>query len=207
MKNFLMAMVALFCFIGLARADEMADVKKFSVDMINHFQNDIFRSDMPRDKKIQKFDEDFILLFDLDYIVPVVMGPAAKVATDSEKAEFKRVFTEFNLTTFANYFDDYATRDFNLISVTPAKTKGQYFVKMSVVNPKNTNDVLNLQWRFKKEGSGFKIVDAVIAEVSMVMNYRTEYGNIYKQAEAAKPGSGVEVLIGKIRAKNAQIKK
>ncbi len=202
MKKLLTIFLMLFSFSAFA--DDLADVKTFSTDMINHYQKDIFRSNKPRAEKIKQFNKEFVELFDMKSIIPVVLGAEYKTAKPEEIESFKSAFIDFNLASFAGYFDDYAKREFKLVSANPAKNKNQYFVKMEIINPDKADDIITLQWRFKKEGNTYKVIDAVISEVSMILNYKTEYANVIKQAKT-EGKSGIAELTNKIKTKTKEM--
>lgn len=125
-----------------------------------------------KDNKLPTFRRDFIGALDTKNIGQFVLGVYWKKATPEEREKFLTAFIEFATLTWADRFDTYNGQKIVFTGARNAD-KNQFYVDSIIQN----NPPVEVVWRVKQKKDGYKIIDIIIAGVSMVMSYRNEYSS------------------------------
>ncbi|NVJ93550.1 MAG: ABC transporter substrate-binding protein [Methylocystaceae bacterium] len=139
--------------------------------------------------------------FDVRAIGKWVLGRYWRKATDSEKEEYLKLFEDFIIVTYANRFKDYSGTDITL-NVTESLTKNDQdaIVRSQIIRPETAEPIL-VDWRVKgNKNDELKIVDVLIAGVSMSQTQRSEFASVIK-----RNGGEVAGLIDALRSKTTQL--
>ncbi|MCL4501607.1 MAG: ABC transporter substrate-binding protein [Deltaproteobacteria bacterium] len=128
--------------------------------------------------------------FDYREMAKRSLGPTWNKISSSQKDEFVRLFAELLEASYADKIDRYAKRV--RIDYTGQTQDGNYAeVRTVVVRP---NDRIPISYRLLNEAGTWKVYDVSIEGVSLVGNYRTQFGRIISE-------SSYEDLVKRLRTK------
>jgi phospholipid transport system substrate-binding protein len=132
--------------------------------------------------------------FDLPRIARFVLGRYWQMASDAEREEFTRVYSDYLVHTYAARTDDYTGDSFHVLSER-AESETTTLVTAEVTRP-GTVDPVKVIWRVVKTPNGYKIADVSVAGVSLAITQREEFSAIVQRS-----GGNVADLIKQLRTK------
>ena len=119
------------------------------------------------------------------------LGKQWQQFSEADRDEFVRLFQRFLSKTYAGNVDGYSGEQVQYLK---ERRKGDYAeVQTAVTSDKSTTAIY---YRLLKSANTWKVYDVVIDGVSLVKNFRSQFGRII-EAESAKG------LLEKLRAKTA----
>lgn len=113
--------------------------------------------------------------FDVPYIGRWVLGRYWNVATDAQKQEYLGLFEKMIVDAYAGRFAEYSGETFKIIGVRP-EGEGDNAVTTQIVRP--SGPPVNVDWRVRKTGAAYKIIDVVVEGVSMGVTQRSEFASV-----------------------------
>lgn len=113
--------------------------------------------------------------FDLKLIGRFVLGRYWRTATPGQRDDFQRLFEEFVLKSYAYRFGGYKGEDFTIVSTRAAGEKDA-LVKTRIVRP--SGPPITADWRVRAKGDRFRIIDVMVAGVSMAVTQRSEFAAV-----------------------------
>ncbi len=130
--------------------------------------------------------------FDYKEIGKRTLGRHWQKLNEAEREEFMSLFQQFLSKTYAGNVDGYSGEQ---VEYTKERRKGDFAeVQTTVSSPKS---VISLYYRLLKRSTTWKVYDVVIDGVSLVKNFRSQFGRII-EAES------VEGLLEKLRSKTSR---
>jgi len=120
-----------------------------------------------------------------------VLGKYARRASESERAEFDRLFAASIVAAYSRNLGSYAGET---LQVRGAKLRGEQgaLVSSQVIRPKGP--AVAVDWRLRDDAGTWRIVDVVIEGLSMALTQRAEY------AAVIRAGNGrLESLLARLR--------
>ncbi|MFQ5617600.1 MAG: phospholipid-binding protein MlaC [Rhodospirillales bacterium] len=127
--------------------------------------------------------------FDLAKIGRFVLGKAWRKATPEQRAEYQRLFSEFVLRTYARRLGGYAGETFKIVKAGPL---GKRDALVSTEIGRSGGPPLMAGWRIRGGPHGFKILDVIVAGISMIATQRSEFRALVSR-------QGVDGLIEALR--------
>ena len=119
------------------------------------------------------------------------LGKHWRKMSEADQDEFVRLFQRFLSKTYAGNVDGYSGEQVQYLK---ERRKGDYAeVQTAVTSDKSTTAIY---YRLLKSANTWKVYDVLIEDVSLVKNFRSQFGRII-EAESAKG------LLEKLRAKTA----
>lgn len=166
-----------------ATADDVLSVVKKDKDIQNGDQKKVFAL----------AEEKILPNFNFDRVCRMVLGKNWNRATKEQQEAFQREFRSLLLRTYATALSKYRnqTIDYKPLRSQPGDT--EVTVKTEILQP--GGQPVAVDYALEKSGDGWKVYDIVIEGVSLVTNYRSQFGTEIKQ-------SGMDGLIQKLEAKN-----
>lgn len=135
--------------------------------------------------------------FDFQAMTRLAVGRAWRDASPAQQQSLESAFRTLLVTTYSQALSQSSTPDAS-VDVRPAAVKPvdddvtvRTFVKDSSRKP------ISVDYRLAKSGSGWKVYDVVVENLSLVTNYRSTFNS-----EITK--SGIDGLIKALEAKNRQ---
>lgn len=198
----------LFLFLGLSfnvLAADTDDVKKYTQNLIDDAIVKIFKTGVASDERVIPFRKVLNSNLDFDYISKFVLGVYGRGISQEQLEKFSKQFSELNVYSYVKKFESYTDSKIEVIDVQNGKKEGQYFVSSKVLAMNPGDKDYGVDWRIKKDGDKYKVIDVIIEGVSMAMSYKNEYAPILKAA-ADEEKNPVEVLTEKIEDKVIKLK-
>jgi phospholipid transport system substrate-binding protein len=132
--------------------------------------------------------------FDFETLSRLVLARNWKDLTPEQQKAFVEEFKRHLSVTYGKNVESYNNEKAVVIG-DRAESRDDWTVKTKVIRP-NAEDVL-VDYRLRKEGSDWRVIDVTIEGVSLVANFRSQFQEIISRDGAAK-------LIDLLREKNAK---
>lgn len=137
-------------------------------------------SDMADNARAKRFSAIFREAFAVPVIGRFVLGQYWRRASDAERQEYLRVFTDYVVQTYSDRFSGATGVKFNVGAAKPLSGQ-ETLVPSQIVRP-GGEPPLGVQWRVKQLGDGYKIVDVIVNGVSMLISQRDEFASIISRS-------------------------
>lgn len=134
--------------------------------------------------------------FAMEKIGRFVVGPHWRTMTPRQQAEYQELFAEWVLKSYSARLGGYSGEQFRVLRTSPAGRR-DVIVHARIVKP-DVGDGLAVDWRVRKSGGTFKIIDIYVEGVSMAVTQRSEFDSVVRR-------HGVEGLISTIRNRLAKL--
>lgn len=130
--------------------------------------------------------------FDLATIGRFAMGKYWRVATPQQRADYSRLFESMIVRVYSERFASYNGQK---LSIDGSKeiSDTDTMVQSRIIPTDNSSPV-KVDWRVRKSGGTFKVVDIVVEGVSMSVTQRSDFSAVIE-----KGGGDVAVLIDHLR--------
>jgi phospholipid transport system substrate-binding protein len=139
--------------------------------------------------------------FDVRAIGKWVLGRYWRKAKPEEKEEYLKLFEDFIIATYSSRFKDYAGDEITLKVVQSVTRNDKDAIVRSEIQRPQTSEPILVDWRVKQNKDGaLKVVDVLIAGVSMSQAQRSEFASVIK-----RNGGEVNGLIDALRNKTSQL--
>ena len=176
-----------------ASADgDTVGASKFIESMAKEAIAALTEKSVSRDERIKRFHVLLDEHFAVDTIGRWVLGRYWNDATEPERKEYLSLFEELIVTTYVDRFNNYSGEKLTVSSTVPA-TGGDLLVNSQIKRPTG-GDPLDVGWRVRDQGGKFKVVDVIVAGVSMGQTQRSEFSSVIR-----RNGGQVEGLLAKLR--------
>lgn len=171
-------------------------VKNVTLDVISIIQHDKAIQSGDRAKIIGLIEAKVLPHFDFATMTATAVGPGWRKATPEQKTRLSEEFKTLLVRTYASALTAYSEQrfDFRPLHARPSDT--DVTVQVRVIQP--GQQPVSIDYGMEKTASGWKAYDVVVGGVSLVANYRTEFGNIIR-------AEGIDGLIRSLHAKNESV--
>jgi phospholipid transport system substrate-binding protein len=164
-----------------ADTDAGADVAKSVVDKVIHdalaiLQDSKLSHDQKHDKVRQIADDNA----DAEVMSRLSLGRNWRNLTDPQKKEFIEEFKKFIAATYGHTLDEYTDETVN-ITAARTESNGDVTVLSQVMGTKDSGargEVAKVEYRLRKNGDAWKIIDFNIDGVSLISNFRSQFQDI-----------------------------
>ena len=121
-----------------------------------------------------------------------ILGKYARRASESERAEFDRLFAASIVATYSRHLGNYAGET---LQVRGAKLRGEQgaLVSSRVTRPKGP--AVAVEWHLRDDAGTWRIVDVVIEGLSMALTQRAEFSAVIRADNGRLEG-----LLARLRA-------
>lgn len=133
--------------------------------------------------------------FEVELISRYVIGRHWKKASKDQRVEYSSLFRDFVLDVIMQRLELFTNEELE-ITGQAAAGKRDIFVNSRVVREQGNIEV---NWRVRKFGESYRIIDLKVAGVSMVITYREDFGAVIQS-------KGFDGLIESLREKTIEIK-
>jgi phospholipid transport system substrate-binding protein len=194
----LMAVSAICAFAPrLSYAQAGGDAGAFVAEFAQKGIVDILAAKIPNAEKQQRFRTMFKTSFDLPAIGRFVLGRFARTIKPEDLTTFTPLFEDVIVYTWSRRFSEYNGQSLK-VGATTADGEDGALVKSNIVG--NAGENYAVEWRLRKRPDGWKIVDVIVASVSMAITYRNEYNTIIAQQ------GGFQGLVAQLQKQVADLK-
>lgn len=134
--------------------------------------------------------------FDVPIIARLVLGKHWRGMDDAQRKEFLSVFEDVMVQQSLVIFGKYSGETLDVTGAGPDRSNPKLLAITTNIKRPN-GAVAKVNWRLRKRGEDFKIVDIVAEGISMALTLKQEYSTVIE-----KSGGKVDDLIAQLR-KNA----
>ncbi len=134
--------------------------------------------------------------FDLETIGRFALGRYWNTATEAQKKEYLGLFRKMVVDVYSNRFEEYKGQK---VEVRSFRSIGnQDTLVSSFLVPPNGGEEVQVDWRVRNKGGSYKIVDVLVAGVSMSVTQRSEFSSVIQRG-----GGNVDALIAQLKSGKA----
>ncbi len=134
--------------------------------------------------------------FHLELIGKFVLGRHWRRASESERSEFSQLFEDYIVASYARQLGEYGGEQLVIDGGRP-KGKSGAIVSSRII--RSQGEPFHVEWRLRRGGEGWRIIDVVVEGVSMAVTHRSEFSSVI-----ASRGGTVGGLLDVLRSKTAQ---
>ena len=174
------------------------DPKAFIQTLGNEALGLLQQQELAPDQRVAQFRQLFVRGFDVDKISRLVLGRYWRKATAAEREEFRRVFEDFIVKTYADRLSNYSGETFTIQSAMK-RNETESVVQSTIVRP--TGPPTRVDWRIDAASGEQRIVDVAIEGVSMLVTQRSEFASVI-QSNGGKVSGLIEALRKQINRLN-----
>lgn len=170
---------------------------KFVSDLAARAVSELTTGDLAMAERVSRFRSMLTEAFDVPSIGRFVLGRYWRIASDSEKAEYLKLFEDFIVQTYIHRFNDFAGAQLRVLQTRNGQD-GEVVATLDATlagKPPARFDV-----RLKREESGFKIFDVVVEGISMSITQRDDFAAVIQ-----RNGGKVEGLLASLREKTRSV--
>ena len=132
--------------------------------------------------------------FELNTIARFTLGRYWRVASSSQRAEYRRLFEDFLVLAYANRFRDLGGTKLRITSA--RKINERDSLVQTEVARGATRPPIRVGWRVRQTRNGLRIVDVIVDGISMSVTQRDQFAAAIRSA-----GGKVEGLLAMLRDK------
>jgi phospholipid transport system substrate-binding protein len=200
MKKLLCVLAALW--IGIQGAQATVDSQKaeafmsrIGTEVIGLLTN----KNISDQERAEKFQQMLDSSFDVNAVGKFVLGRYWKQATEEQKQQFLKLFTETTVLSYATRFKEYTSERFE-VTGSRMEADGGVTVTSKIIRPKAPE--ISIDWKiFEKKGQ-MRIYDVILEGISMGITQRSEYAAVIQQG-----GGNIQTLISALEKKLMTYKK
>lgn len=129
--------------------------------------------------------------FDTATIGKFALGTYWRTATPAQQGEYLKLFNSMIVEVYSKRFDEYKGQK---VEVRGARADNTDVIVNSVIVPQGGGDQVSVDWRVRKKGGQYKIIDVIVEGVSMAVTQRSDFASVIQRG-----GGSVDVLINHLR--------
>ena len=199
MKILTRTLALLLLVTGFARAQVPQDVtpdalvKTVTLEVVDLIAKDKEIQSGNRAKLIALIEEKVLPHFNFTSMTALAMGPNWNKATPEQKKLLTQEFRTLLVRTYASALAAYSDQKFDFRPLRAKSTDTDVTVNVRVLQA--GAQPVPIDYNMEKTSAGWKVYDVLIAGVSLVANYRTEFANVVRE-------SGIDGLVKNLQTKN-----
>jgi phospholipid transport system substrate-binding protein len=154
-----------------AEADPAAVVRSFADQAIALLADE----GLAEGERLAAFHELLVGSFDLAITARLVLGRHWRAATPEQRATFEQLFERYVIATYGRRLDAYGGETLE-VQATQARGDQDALVRSRLHGPHGAP--LAVDWRLRRGDDGWRIIDVVIANVSLAITHRSEFAAV-----------------------------
>jgi phospholipid transport system substrate-binding protein len=164
-------LVAMPAIAARAQPDPAAVVRSFADRAIAL----LAAEDLGEGERLAALHELLVGSFDLAITARLVLGRHWRAATPEQRAAFEELFERYVIATYGRRLDAYGGET---LEVQAAQARGDQdaLVRSRLCGPRGPP--LAVDWRLRQGVGGWRIIDVVIANVSLAITHRSEFAAV-----------------------------
>ena len=176
-----------------AQADDLSNrASQFIEGLADKAIAALTEESVSRDDRITRFRKLLNEHFAVQTIGRWVLGRYWNRATDAEQKEYLSLFEDLIVITYVDRFTAYSGEKLTVNKAVPAN--GEDLLVSTVITQPNSAEKVEVSWRVREYKDSFKIVDVIVAGVSMGQTQRSEFASVIR-----RNGGTIEGLLTKLR--------
>lgn len=187
--------IVFFCTATLALANVPADVfvKGVADDVLAIVKKDKDIQNGDQEKIFALAEEKILPNFNFDHVCRLVLGKNFSKASQEQQDAFQKEFRTLLIRTYASALSKYRNQTIEYKPIRDVSDDKQVSVKTQILQP--GGQPIAVDYTLEQIGGVWKVYDITIEGVSLVTNYRGQFGNEVRQG-------GMDGLIQKLVEKN-----
>ena len=178
--------------VATARGSELDDARQFIEGLADNAVSALTVTEISNEERVKRFRT----IIDRNFAIPTigrwVLGKYWRAASEDERREFLELFERLMISTYVDRFANYSGEKLSVIRAAQID-ESDILVSSQIVGP-GGGEPLSVDWRVRKRDNAFKIVDVIVAGVSMGQTQRSEFGSVIRSN-----GGNVSVLLSELR--------
>ena len=195
----MLACAALALAVGAAQARAMPPdelVKQVMLDIQRIIVEDKDLQGGDRAKTIQVIENRALPHFNHVGMTALAVGVHWRKATPEQKERLAEEFRTLLVRTYASSLSAFGEQKFEFRPLRMKPEDTDVTVQVRVLQPGSQPVIV--EYDMEKTPRGWKVYDVRVAGISLVVNYRTEFGNVVRD-------KGIDGLVGALQAKNKSL--
>ena len=139
-------------------------------------------SSLPLEQREAKFRALLGRGFDMEFIGRFVLGQYWRQATPDQQREYLQAFNDYVLDVYSARLGGYAGETLNVVG---ERAAGERDVMVNTRIERPSGPPLEAQWRVRQQPAGLRIIDVMVAGVSMVATQRDEFAAVVQRQKVA----------------------
>lgn len=190
------ARIAVACLCLTASAGRAAEPPRAVVQRLTQAAVDVLRDNqLSADQKRRRLEQIVYPETDFDTIARLVLARNWSRFSPEQQAEFVRLFKEHLSVTYGRSIENYHNERVE-VTGDHEEARGDWTVNTKILRGGGAQDIL-VDYRLRKQGDAWRIIDFVIERVSLVANFRSQFQDLMSQG-------GPEKVLAALREKNAR---
>lgn len=189
---YVFAVVFACAFSGAAFSAEDATTKEaraFVDDLSSKAFSYIKDKNLSDSGKEDKLEDLFRNAVDANWMGKFVMGKYFRTTEDSQKKRYLKLYEDYLVMSYIPKFRKYTGQELEILKITP--DSGDYIVQTNLKSVKQGEPDVRVDYRIKKTGGAFRVIDIVGEGVSLISTQRSDFGGLISR-------KGVEHFINKL---------
>lgn len=170
---------------------------QFVSDLASRAVAELTTGDLAMPERVSRFRGMLTEAFDVPGIGRFVLGRYWRVASESERGEYLKLFEDFIVQTYIQRFNDFAGAQLRVLQTRPGQ-EGEVIATLEGGLPGKT--AARFDVRMRREATTFKIFDVVIEGISMSVTQRDDFSAVIQ-----RNGGKVEGLLASLREKTKSV--
>jgi phospholipid transport system substrate-binding protein len=179
--------------LGGAGAQAAQDPKQFIGGLGDEVIRILQDKQLDQPARADRFRVLFAEAFDLQTISQFVLGRHWRGATPAQRAEWQEVLKGYVAGIYARQFSGYQGQQFEVLQ--QKKVEGGSVVQTRIQQP--DGEPIDVDFRVQEAGDELKIVDVLVANVSLIVTKRSEFDSVIQR-------EGVDGLMKRLKQASAQ---
>ena len=173
-------------------------VKNVTLEVVELITKDKEIKAGSRAKLIQVIEAKVLPHFNFNAMTALAMGQNWGKANPEQRKQLTDEFKTLLVRTYASALAAYSEQKFDFRPLRAKPTDTDVTVNVRVIQP--GAQAVTIDYSMEKTANGWKVYDVMVGGVSLVANYRTEFGNTVRN-------SGIDGLIKDLQTKNTSLQK
>lgn len=170
----------------------IAGAQKFVEGMAQRGIDFLGNPNLNQDQRKAEFRKLLRASYDLKTIGRFALGTYWRSASPSQQAEYQKLFEKMVVNVYANRFGEYKGQK---LEVRGARAEGASDVIVSsFIVPAGGGEEIQVDWRVRSKGGAHKVIDVIVAGVSMAMTQRSDFASVIQRG-----GGDIGVLLEHLR--------
>ncbi len=191
----LAVLMLLLCAPGFARAAAIEGAGDFLAELTDRAVAQLTEQGLAEAEQKLRFGRLLNEAFDLQAIGRFVLGRYWRRVDAAQRSDFLDAFEDMMLYRFLPLFSEFSIDKFD-IGPSRAHKNNPDFVNVETTLRRAKGEPIHVNWRIRKHGEGYKIVDIIAEGISIAVTLRSEYVSVLK-----RNGGDVDALTLVLREK------
>jgi phospholipid transport system substrate-binding protein len=166
---------------------------QFVSDLASRAVAELTTGDLAMHERVARLRTMLTEAFDVPAIGRFVLGRYWRVASESERAEYLKLFEDFIVQTYVQRFNDFAGAQLRVLQTRPGQD-GEVIATLEGGLP--GKPAARFDIRMRRDAAAFKIFDVVVEGISMSVTQRDDFSAVIQ-----RNGGKVEGLLASLREK------